>query len=187
MRYLCIVYDLEDNFKITGFQTIKDNDYFNKEIFLEVDKKSFETLKEKFKNNSITYPKDSEKFDMSKVVFTEEDPLHLYKYESKMKVISKYKENFTNLDSFLFLKYFALSAELLDKNISMYIGNIDRIVEDVTKREDNKLLAKVLDLREVILEIEIKMKSYDDLRLTLKNIKNANSVDKIDQIIAKAI
>lgn len=183
MRYLCIIHDLEDNFRVTGFDTKKDNEIFDASKYLEVDEDSFYKLKEISKENSISYPKDNSSFDMSKIIVTKEDSLQLHKYSSKMKAISSFKEKFSEMDTFLFLKYFCLSIELSDKGYFIHKNNMSTILEKIKLENNESLLQKATDLCEIIDEIESKMTTYTNLTDTLKKINSSSKVERIDGLL----
>lgn len=173
---------MEDSYKITEFTTVEDNAYFDKDKYLEVDKVSYEDLKKLSLENTLYYPKDGTKFDISKVILDKEDPLQLYKYASKMKATDSFKKNFNTLDYFVFLKYFCLSMELSDKGFFMHLNNVETILEGVKEKEP-KLLEKAEELAFTIKSIETKMESYDDYKNTIKGITASSTEDKVDDFV----
>lgn len=183
MRYLCIAHDLEDTYRITGFDTKKDNEVFDESRYVEVDADSFTKLIELSKSNTITYPKGLKDFDMSKIVLNEEDPLQIYKYSCRVKAMTSFKEKLAELDMFLFLKYFTLSMELSDKGYFMHKGNVESILDRLKTEQKDQLLLKAESLADVIKDIELNVCKYDSLVSTLKKINSSSKKDEITEIL----
>jgi len=177
------VHDLGDNLKITGFDTKDKDDKYDKERYLEVDAESFEKMKELSLGNTLFYPKKESVFSMDKVILEEEDSMLLYQYTATIKAISFFNKNFGELDTYLFLKYSTLSMELSDKNFYMHSDNIEEILEALNKKGNEKLIEKGKELSEVIKEIDTKMKGYDNLQDTLRNIRSSSDKDKVDSLL----
>jgi len=186
MKYLCIIFDQGDVYKLTGFDEKEDHVFFEKRKYLEVDKDSYETIKKLSISNTLYYPKDCEEFKLEKVIAQKEDPLQLYKYSAKMKVESSFKRKFKELDKYLFLKYFCLSMELSDKGFFMHLNNAEETIATI-KEKETILLSKAEELHSVIKEIETKMSSYDEFQKTSKSINAASSSEDVDDLTEKFI
>jgi len=185
MKYLGKIHNIGKILKITELLEVRDDFFVGKNRYILLDKTSYIKLKELDCENELFYPKGEEVFSMDKVVSEKVDPLFHTKYKIKNAIANSFKNEFSNLDLFSFLRFVGLSAELSDKGHYLYIDNLDEKLEEIASLNNKNLLEKAQSLAEVIRDIEPKMSGFTTLIKLKKDIDKCSTEDQIKEVIEK--
>jgi len=183
MKYLGKIHDIGSVLKFTELLEVSDDFFIGENRYIQVDKGSYDKLKELDHDNELFYPKEEEGFSMDKVIYEKMDPLFYTKYKIKNAIANSFKTEFSNLDLFNFLKFVGLSSELSDKGHYLYIDNLDEKIEEISKLDNQNLLEKAQDLAEIIRIIEPRMSGFDSLVKLKKEIDKCSTEDQIKEVI----
>ncbi len=186
MRYLCVIHDISDAWKITDTKEVDPSFFVGENLYIEVSKEHYDLVNSLMAENELVYRKEDMPFEVDKLIKNKLNSLDVAKYKTKNAIVNSLKLKFSELDQYAILKYMMLNIELSDKGFYLHAGNIEEKIIEIDKLNNTKLLKKAEDLSEVINYLDPKVDVFNKMDSLKKGIDLCRSIEQIKEKVNSA-